>query len=313
MFKQNAKIQYTIQQVAELTGLSKQVIRKWEERYGLIQPERLDNGYRVYSYEEVELLQRMKELTNEGMTIKQAISILSEGTSQKNVQLFFEDQGDQKTNPYTKHLINQLLEEGSKGNEANVLTLLKTAHHSLSMNELIEDCIVPFLKEIGDRWSSGEWSEYQEAISSQTVRDFLASLRRDYQVKENAPIILGSCLPNERHEIPVHILLLQFLLLGYSPIMLGPSPAPTAIQSTVELKSPKIVLLSAITTNPFKDNFKMIKELDRFASIHPNTKFYLGGEGALQALKNHPLKNIHLVKDVQDIMRDLNKNNVSTD
>ncbi|WP_243387179.1 MerR family DNA-binding transcriptional regulator [Bacillus kexueae] len=38
---------YHIQQVLNLTGLSKQVIRKWEERYQIVQPQRLDNGYRI--------------------------------------------------------------------------------------------------------------------------------------------------------------------------------------------------------------------------------------------------------------------------
>ncbi len=302
MLSQNSQIPYTIQQVSELTGLSKQVIRKWEERYGIIQPERLDNGYRVYSHEEVALLLKMKELTDQGMTIKQAILIMNQENDEPNVQKLIEGQEEPQQLQYANRLVSQLLQEGLKGNDAQILTLLKQAHHTLSVKELIDHCIVPFLQEIGNLWYKGEWSEYQEAISSQTVRDFLSNLRRDFQVKENAPIILGSCLPNERHEIPLHILLLQFLLLGYKPIMLGPSPAPTAIQSTVRLKNPKIVLLSAITTNPFNDDFKMIKELDQFASTYPDTKFYLGGKGALHALKNIPLHQIQLVDDIQEIL-----------
>ncbi len=49
----------------------------------------------------------------------------------------------------------------------------------------------------------------------------------------------------------------------------------------------------------------MIKELDQFASIFPNTKFYLGGEGALLALKNNPLHHIQLVDDIQEILINL--------
>ena len=33
---------YNITQVSEITGLSKQVIRKWEERYQIVEPMRLD-------------------------------------------------------------------------------------------------------------------------------------------------------------------------------------------------------------------------------------------------------------------------------
>ena len=58
----NKKLTYSIQQVAEMTGLSKQVIRKWEDRYGIITPQRLDNGYRIYSPEEVALLKKIIKL-----------------------------------------------------------------------------------------------------------------------------------------------------------------------------------------------------------------------------------------------------------
>jgi len=305
MIKQNSGLQYTIQQVSELTGLSKQVIRKWEERYGIIQPERLDNGYRVYSNEEVAKLLRMKELTETGLTIKQAISLLEEETYTNNYIPVYDKIEKTNQKQYTDQLIVQLLQEGAKGNDSHILSILKAAHHTIGVNDLIDHCIIPFLKEIGDRWYSGEWSEYQEAISSQTVRDFLANLRHDFHVAENAPIVIGSCLPNERHEIPIQILLIRFMLLGYKTIMLGPSPAPTAIQSTVRLKKPKIVLLSSITTLPFNDNFKMIKELDELASDYPNSKFFLGGYGAIQALKNQPLESIQLVTNLQEIVNDI--------
>ena len=58
------RLTYTIQQVAEMTGLSKQVIRKWEDRYSIIQPERLENGYRIYSREEVALLKKVVQYSN---------------------------------------------------------------------------------------------------------------------------------------------------------------------------------------------------------------------------------------------------------
>lgn len=60
---------YTIQQVSNVTGLSKQVIRKWEERYEFIQPERLENGYRVYSEKDVNALLRVKLLSEKGYSV----------------------------------------------------------------------------------------------------------------------------------------------------------------------------------------------------------------------------------------------------
>ena len=62
---------YNITQVSEITGLSKQVIRKWEERYQLVQPKRLENGHRVYSEHDLQLLLKVQNLSQQGYSIKQ--------------------------------------------------------------------------------------------------------------------------------------------------------------------------------------------------------------------------------------------------
>ena len=63
---------YFIQQVSEITGLSKLVIRKWEERYQIVIPKRLDNGYRVYTEADVNKILSVKNLTDQGYSVKQA-------------------------------------------------------------------------------------------------------------------------------------------------------------------------------------------------------------------------------------------------
>ena len=47
---------HRIQRVAKLVGLSKDVIRVWEKRYGLVKPLRSANRYREYTDKDVALL-----------------------------------------------------------------------------------------------------------------------------------------------------------------------------------------------------------------------------------------------------------------
>lgn len=305
MINPNSKNTYSIQQVSELTGLSKQVIRKWEERYGIINPQRLENGYRVYTHQELNTLQRIQALITEGMTVKQAISAFNNERLTPDTQTIFSNEAEPPKYNYTEQVINTLLHEGAENKDVNMLHILQQAHHTLGVKSLIYDVIIPFLQKVGEKWYVGEWGEYKEAISTQVIRDFLANLRRHLHVQEDAPLVLGSCLPNERHEIPLQILMLQSLLLGYRSIMLGPAPAPKAIQAIVEQTHPKIVLLSALTTSGFEDNYKGIDELDAFAEKYPHIRFYLGGPGAFKALENHPLKNIELTNNPSDIFLEL--------
>jgi MerR family transcriptional regulator, heat shock protein HspR len=65
---------YGITDVSRETGVHPSSLRRWEDM-GLIKPARLDcgtNGMRMYSEEEMELLRRVKELMDEGVTLKTA-------------------------------------------------------------------------------------------------------------------------------------------------------------------------------------------------------------------------------------------------
>ena len=280
---------YSIQQVAEITGLSKQVIRKWEDRYHIIQPQRLDNGYRIYSEEEVNLLKQLASFTNSGMTIKQAIDFHIKQKGSTGVE-----------NPVSRFR-KSLIQAGTAGNEQQILHLLEQAHHKFGVEKLIEEIVVPFLHEVGQLWCEKAWGEYQEAISSQTVRDFLSHIRRHFFVPEEAPLVLGSCLPGERHEIPMQILLIQCMLRGYRTMMLGPSPAPTAIQSTIALKKPKIVLLTGSTDIPFTEHAQAIFTLEKLAQVHEETSFFIGGAGSEKYYDEFGLHALKLSRSIHDI------------
>ena len=279
---------YSIQQIAELTGLSKQLIRKWEDRYQIIQPKRSANGYRVYTDAELQTLTAVSELTNSGLTVSQAI------------ERYTKEQATPEEDPAIS-IRQALIRAGTIGDEQQLLHLLEHAHHKFGVEKLLEQIVVPFLHEIGQLWCERAWGEYQEAISSQTVRDFLAHIRRHYFVQADAPLVLGSCLPGERHEIPMQILLIQCMLRGYQTMMLGPSPAPTAIQSTIALKKPKIVLLTGSTDAAFTEHASAVQMLEKLAQAHQDIAFYIGGAGSEKYYEQFGLQTVKLSHSIYDI------------
>lgn len=259
------EVTYTIQQVAQKTGLSKQVIRKWETRYNVIQPARLANGYRTYTEAELTILQRTQQFVKDGYTIAEA----AERAKQTMLS------ASQPFSTLTAHDFLQALESvGARADEQQLMQLLHKAHHTLGLLTMIDTVIVPFLLRVGQLWCDRTWTEYQEAISSQTIRDFLANARRQIFVAEDAPLIIGSCLPEERHEIPMQLLLLRCALTGYKTLMLGPAPAPRAIEQAVQQKLPIAILLSVSTST----SEAILAPLERFART-TDVPFFLGGHG----------------------------------
>lgn len=66
---------YIISVAAELAGVHAQTLRIYE-RKGLIEPARTEGGSRRYSDRDIELLQRIQELTNEGVSLAGVRKIL---------------------------------------------------------------------------------------------------------------------------------------------------------------------------------------------------------------------------------------------
>ena len=68
MARRSTKAVYVISVAAELTGMHPQTLRIYE-RKGLVTPARTGGGSRRYSDADVALLQRIAELTSEGMNL----------------------------------------------------------------------------------------------------------------------------------------------------------------------------------------------------------------------------------------------------
>jgi DNA-binding transcriptional MerR regulator len=291
-------VTYSIQQVSEITGLSKQVIRKWEERYQIVQPQRLENRYRVYSESDINTILKIKALVEKGHTIKQAASIIDQepiilDTVWKN-NFNYEELND---------YVLELLKEGTNCDENGMNLILQQAYHQKGLDFFIHSVVIPFLREVGARWENGQWGEYQEALASMAVRDYLVELRRNFKYREQAPTLMGACLPNEQHEVPVLLLLLQAMLKGWKTILIGSSPADGSIERAVQKLLPVKVILSATTTFPFEKDLELVTRLEQFASECKRTSFYIGGPGAVEYFsRERELQYIHLTHSLDEVL-----------
>jgi MerR family transcriptional regulator, light-induced transcriptional regulator len=294
-------LSYSIQHVSEITGLSKQVIRKWEERYQIVRPERLENGYRIYSESDVNTILKIKAMVDKGYTIKQAIRLVEKDESIAQVTGWQKNFTYENLNDY----VLELLKEGTNCNETGMNLILQQAYHQKGLEFFIQSVVIPFLREVGDRWEKGQWGEYQEALSSMTVRDYLVELRRNFKYRDQAPTLMGACLPNEHHEVPVLLLLLQAMLKGWKTILIGATPAEGSIERAIEKLIPTKVILSATTTIPFEKDTELLTKLEKFASEFNKTSFYIGGPGAVQYLsQDNQLEFIQLTHSLDEVIKD---------
>ena len=73
---------YAISEVSELAGVPAHVLRQWEDRYGVLKPKRDGANRRSYSARDIEIIQRIQQLTREeGLTTAGAKQRLAEELS----------------------------------------------------------------------------------------------------------------------------------------------------------------------------------------------------------------------------------------
>lgn len=76
--REPAQARHPIAVVSERTGLSQDVLRVWERRYGAVQPERGPGGQRVYSDADIERLGLLQAATRAGRSISQVVRLTTD-------------------------------------------------------------------------------------------------------------------------------------------------------------------------------------------------------------------------------------------
>ena len=75
---------YSIGAVERMLDLPAATIRNWEERYGLVKPERSNGGHRLYTRGQVEQLRFVKEGIDRGLQPAEAHRLLGEQLARRS-------------------------------------------------------------------------------------------------------------------------------------------------------------------------------------------------------------------------------------
>ena len=154
MISQADEARHPIQVVSQRTGLSLDVIRIWERRYGAVTPHRLQSGRRLYSDDHVSRLLMLRRASGQGLRIGDAVRRSAEELAQ------FLDEHDnarsetrvadraQKT--AAEFHLKQCREAVQESSPDKLQNALDRAQIVLSAEHLLDEVLVPLTKWIGD-------------------------------------------------------------------------------------------------------------------------------------------------------------------
>lgn len=271
---------YPLRTVTRLTGLSADLIRVWERRYGVVAPVRGPRGARLYTNADIAHLKQLADLVAQGRAIGDVAVLSRTALEQLRTVDSTADLGSSGAisaeTPYAKWQSGFFVAvEGFDGTlAANVLW---DASLALGSRSFLNEIVSPLLVDIGERWADGRLSIGQEHFISCVLRNFLGSFAR-LRGLSGRPVVLLATPSGERHElgaIVVGLLLLEFLV----PVVSVGSDLPAAeILAVADEVRPSVVALSVASESNRTLAVEEIRLIE--AGLPADVQIWLGGGDA---------------------------------
>lgn len=287
-----AKPKYMIGAVTRLTGLSVDVVRVWERRYGAIRPLRTDGGTRLYSDADVSRLNRLRHAVELGHSISQAAK-LSEGELDELVA----EAGSVRVVADPHSAMRERFMEAIQAMDVSAAEKELTVAATLfPAAELVKKFIAPILREVGERWAHKQFAIAHEHLASGLLRGLLSSLLRVYSTSAAADSLILATLAGERHEFGLLSAALLAAAKQWQVLYLGVEVPASELALAARLTGARALALSIPTAAPPIDD-----ELDTLAKLLPaSTRVLIGGAEAIRHRGVIERNGWILVRDLDD-------------
>jgi DNA-binding transcriptional MerR regulator len=255
-----------IGELSKRVGVSPELLRAWERRYGLLRPARSAGGLRLYSPADVERVALMQQHLTQGMAAAEAAALA--------VRQAVGEQGAPAWRP--DEIRDDLAEALDAFDEPRAQAILDRLLALATVDTLLSEVIVPYLQQLGERWKRGEASVAQEHFASGVLRGRLLGLARGWGLGLGPKAVLA-CLPGEQHDLGLIAFGLALRSRGWRIVYLGPdSPIDTVEEASRRLE-PSLVVLNAVSPE------RVRPALPKLRTLAKRHRLALGGAAAKDA------------------------------
>ncbi|HEX6944618.1 MAG TPA: MerR family transcriptional regulator [Casimicrobiaceae bacterium] len=248
--------------MSKRVGVSPEVLRAWERRYGLLQPTRSPGGLRLYSPADVERVRLMRRHIDAGLAPAQAAALALGGG---------EPASDDRSTLATARA--QLRDALDHFDEPQAQAAFDRLVGIATVDTLLSEVVLPYLQELGDRWERGEASIAQEHFASGLLRGRLLGMARGWG-RGLGPLAVLGCLPGEQHELGLIAFGLALHDRGWRIVYLGADTPLETIAEVSAASDPSLVALSAVSAELVERALPALRELAR------HQRLALGGPAA---------------------------------
>jgi DNA-binding transcriptional MerR regulator len=250
---------YRIGEFARRVGVTPELLRAWEQRYGLLRPVRTPGGFRLYGEEDAERVARMRRALDEGLSAAEAARVALEPSSSPDRPI--------------ENARSRLMSAIEAYDEAAFQAALDDGLAAFGLETFVRDLILPTLSAVGRGWEEGRVEISQEHFASNLIRGRLLSLARLWG-RGSGPLALLACAPGEQHDISLLAFGLILRSHGWRILFLGADTPLSTILETARTTAPAVIVLVTFETSQVEAEGMALRRLARTAQL------FLSGPGA---------------------------------
>jgi MerR family transcriptional regulator, light-induced transcriptional regulator len=268
---------YNIAAVERDTGLSKDVLRMWERRYGFPVPERDTNGDRAYSADQVERLRLIKRLMDMGHRPGKLIA-----TPFEELAALAPRRAASPRSMPDEHLaeLDELVELIRRHDGGSYVQAMQQRLARQGLQRFVQDTVAPLAHRIGEGWEQGRVEVFEEHLFTELTKRLLRQSIATLPAGVRRPRILLTTLPGEQHLLGLLMAETLFALEGADCIPLGTQTPLQEIGRAAIAHQADVVALSFSAAFPQRQISALVRQLR--TGLHVGIELWAGGHGVLR-------------------------------
>lgn len=272
-----------VRAVLRRTGLSADVLRAWERRYGAVRPARSTGGRRLYGEAEVERLSLLRQLTLAGHSIGQIASLPTDALRQlaRSDPVEVRAAGESAVVPSGHEWVEGGMNAIARLDGRALEGVLRRAALALGPERFITEVVSPILTLVGTRWHAGALTVREEHLASASVRSVLLWLAGIPAVDPDAPRLVLATPSGERHELGALMAGAMAAFEGWQPVQLGADLPVAEIAAAAEALGAQGVAVSFVHPIGAPLVESIVRELRR--RLPAGVALFVGGAAAAAA------------------------------